>query len=44
MPLPKLMEAINTLHALEAAAADGDPKAGHFVAWFVAWIRRRVVH
>lgn len=40
MPLPAFLEALQTLRALEAAAAHGDAKAGAFVPRFADWLAR----
>ncbi len=38
MPLPAFLKALQTLRALEAAAAQGDAKAGAFAPWFADWL------
>lgn len=38
MPLSAFLEALQTLRALEVAAADDDPKAMAFIPWLAGWL------
>lgn len=38
MPLPVFLKALDTLRALELAAAEGDRRAAAFLPAFAAWL------